>query len=246
MESDSSTENDIKEVSKKVVVDLTVEDEKKPKKIDIKKKIEKEKKRLERRKRINMKYSSENQVKDFVEQLGLDLNLFMKYYEIVKFSFFYIPEQRQAIAYKIGLKNISWLDLDEEAEREAYNKILFGMSVREMYQMNTIPTSRAMPERTRVIDYPTNGIPTTRTITQRVIPPVLNPSAVKPPANLPSQSMLKPIGELTKAHDKEILDKKLEEMRQKRENQELLQKIQEAAKRAEERRQSVPFPTLKK
>ena len=246
MESDSSTENDIKEVSKKEVVDLTVEDEKKPKKNDIKKKIEKEKKRLERRKRINMKYSSENQVKDFVEQLGLDLNLFIKYYEIVRVPFFYIPEKREVMAYKIGLKRLSRLDLDEEAEREAYNKILFGMSVREMYQMNTIPTSRAMPERTRVIDYPMSGIPATRTITQRVVPPVLNPSAVKPPANLPNPPMLRPIGELTKAHNKEILERKLEELRRKREERELIQRIQEAAKKSEEKAKSIPFPSLKK
>lgn len=245
MESDSSTE-DIKEVSKKEVVDLTVEDEKKPKKNDIKKKIEKEKKKLERRRRINMKYSSEKQVRDCVDQLGLDLNLFMKYYEIVRVPFFYIPEKREVMAYKIGLKRMNHLTLDDEAVREVYNKELFGMSVNEMYQMNTIPTSRTMPERTRVIDYPMSGIPATRTITQRVVPPVLNPSAIKPPTNLPNPPMLKPIGELTKAHDKEILERKLEEERRKREERELIQRIQEAAKKSEEKAKSIPFPTLKK
>lgn len=244
MESDSSTE-DIKEVSKKEVVDLTVEDEKKPKKNDIQKKIEKEKKKLERRRRINMKYSSEKQIMDCVEQLGLDLNLFVKYYEIVRVPFFYIPEKREVIAYKIGLKSISQLlSLDDEAVREAYNKELFGMSVSEMYQMNTIPTSRAMPERIQVIDFP---------MTNRVIPPVLNPSAIKPPANLPSQPMLKPIGQLSKAHDEAIMAKireeerrRQEEERKKREEQELIQRIQEAAKRSEEKTKSIPFPSLKK
>ena len=193
-----------------------------------------------------MKYSSEKQVMDYVEQLGLDLNLFMKYYEIVRVPFFFVPEKREVMAYKIGLKRMNHLNLNEEAEREVYNKVLFGMSVHEMYQLNTIPTSRAMPERTRVIDYPTNGIPTTRTITQRVVPPVLNPSAVKPPTNLPNQPMLKPIGELTKAHNKEILERKLEELRRKREERELIQRIQEAAKKSEEKAKSIPFPSLKK
>ena len=247
MESDSSTE-DIKEVSKKVVVDLTVEDEKKPKKIDINKKIEKEKRRLEQRRRIYMKYSSEKQITDYVEQLGIDLNQFMKYYEIVQVPLFYVSENKNTMAFKIAMKRLSRMNLDEQAEREAYNKVLFGMSVSEMYQMNIIPTSRAMPERPKVIDYPMSGIPATRTITQRI--PVLNPSAVKPPANLPSQPMLKPIGQLSKAHDEAIMAKireeerrRQEEERKKREEQELIQKIQESAKRREA--QSVPFPTLK-
>ena len=244
MESDDSTENNLKEVSKKDVVDLTGEDEKKPKKIDIKKKIEKEKKKLERRRRIYMKYDSEKQIEDFVEQLGIDLNQFMKYYEIVQFPLFYIQENKNVMAFKIRMKSLSRLRLDEEAEREVYNKMLFGMGVSEMYQMNTIPTSRAMPERTRVIDYPTNGIPTTRTITQRVVPPVLNPSAVKPPTNLPNQPLLKPIGELTKAHDKEILERKLDELRRKRNSEEILRRIQERERQRREK--MIPFPTIEK
>ena len=245
MESDDSTENNLKEVSKKDVVDLTGEDEKKPKKIDIKKKIEKEKKKLERRRRIYMKYNSEKQIEDCVEQLGIDLNQFMKYYEIVQFPLFYIQENKNVMAFKIRMKSLSRLSLDEEAEREVYNKILFGMGVSEMYQMNTIPTSRAMPERTRVIDYPPSGIPASRTIPQRIIPPVLNPSAVKPPIEkLPSQPMLKPIGELTKPHDEEILEKKLDELHRKRNSEELLRRIQEQERRRQEK--AIPFPTIEK
>ena len=145
MESDSDTVNDVKQVSTKVVYDLTCEDEKKPYKVSedekkerIEKKIKKEMKKMEQKRRIGKRYNSEEEIKKCVEDLGLQYDVFRKYYEIRAIT---VPDSSgmymgtEKTMYRIKLKMMERMTDYEKAERKVYNKELFGMGVNGMIRV---------------------------------------------------------------------------------------------------------------
>ena len=111
------------EESEKIIYDLT-EDEKKPIKIQIKeerkkrieKKIIKEYLRLEKKQQSYFKTKEE--AEQYIKDLGLDLNIFNKYY--------WIKPSITQFGYLIQLRPIPNLTNYQKAERRIYNEEIYG------------------------------------------------------------------------------------------------------------------------